>query len=212
MRWLLPRLPTLTKLPPRIELSIIVDQARRSPVATGADLNIRMGARPSDDMAATPLMAERIFPVMAPSFWEEQGRPSVIDRLADLPLLHDRDPSASWAVWRKQFGPERLDIRRGPRLTSSDLILRAAEQGQGVALARERLAAESLTSGALVRPFRDAALDLGPNYWIIPNPETRNRKSVRLVTQWLLDEAGERGAGGDGAPTDHPVAAKGDRR
>lgn len=189
MRWLLPRLPRLTETHPKIEVSILVDQARKSPMATGADLNIRMGAQPSNDVEAVPLMDERVFPVMSPGLWEKLGRPSKTDELLDLPLLHDRDPSTSWGNWRKQFGPERLEVRKGPRLTSSDLILRAAEQGQGVALARGRLVGESIANGSLFRPFGDVELDLGTNYWIIANPETGHRRVVRTVIAWLLSEA-----------------------
>ena len=194
MRWLLPRLPLLAETHPNVEVSILVDQARKSPLATGADLNIRMGAQPAADMEPVPLMDERVFPVMALRLWDERGRPSKIEDLIDLPLLHDRDPATSWGTWRKKFGPDRLNVRQGPRLTSSDLILRAAEQGLGVALARGKLAEKSLSDGLLIRPFGDAELDLGPNYWLIVNSDTSGRRVVQTVTTWLLSEA-ERGVG-----------------
>ncbi|MEM8812874.1 MAG: LysR substrate-binding domain-containing protein [Pseudomonadota bacterium] len=190
MRWLLPRLPPLTDAYPAIEISILVDQVRKSPVATGADLNIRMGRRPDDHPDAIPLMDERVFPVMAPHYWSARGKPRRLDQLAGLTLLHDRDPTTSWAAWRKAFGPSALDIRRGPRLTSSDLILRAAEQGQGVALARGRLTEDSLANGTLIRPFDGNELNPGVNYWIIVNPETGRRRIVQTVIEWLRTQAG----------------------
>lgn len=193
MRWLLPRLPRLAETHPNIEVSILVDQARKSPLATGADLNIRMSPRPASDLEPIPLMEERVFPVMAPRLWEEHARPSAIEDLVGLPLLHDRDPSTSWGAWRKKIGPDRLNVRQGPRLTSSDLILRAAEQGQGVALARGKLAEESLSDGLLIRPFGDAELDLGPNYWLIANSDTSGRRVVQTVMTWLLSEANRDG-------------------
>src|SRR5258708_37326435 len=82
-----------------------------------------------------------------------------------LRLLHDRDPHASWEAWRRAYGPPALDVRRGPRFTSSDLVLRAAAQGQGVALARHRLAQDDLATGALLRPVAGRSVDLGPAYW-----------------------------------------------
>ncbi len=188
-RWLLPRLPELSGAHPNIEISILVDQARKSPADAGADLNLRMGASPQGDLDPLPMMDEQVFPVMAPMLWEALGRPSTVDALAGLPLLHDRDPSTSWGVWRTKIGPKRLDVRKGPRLTSSDLILRAAEQGQGVALARGRLAEDSLANGSLIRPLGDLELDLGVNYWMLVNRETRNRRSVKAVVTWLLNEA-----------------------
>lgn len=189
MRWLLPRLPRLAESYPALEVSILVDQACKSPAATGADLNIRMGAQPAPDLHPIPLMNESVFPVIAPELWESLGRPSTLVDLAKLPLLHDRDPSTSWSTWRTHHGPDRLNVRQGPRLTSSDLILRAAEQGQGVALARGHLAADSLAQGSLIRPFGGAELDLGPNYWIIAHPDTGRRRVVQTVTDWLQQEA-----------------------
>lgn len=198
MRWLLPRLPRLAETHPKIEVSILVDQSRKSPLATGADLNIRMGAQPASDMEPVPLMDERAFPVMAMRLWEESGRPSKTEELVDLPLLHDRDPATSWGTWRQKFGPDRLNVRQGPRLTSSDLILRAAEQGLGVALVRGRLAEDSIMDGSLIRPFGDAELDLGPNYWLITNSDTSGRRVVQTVMTWLLSEAKRDGGPGLG--------------
>lgn len=188
-RWLLPRLPELSAAHPKIEISILVDQARKSPADAGADLNLRMGASPQGDLEPIPLMDEQVFPVMAPKLWEAFGRPSTVDALVELPLLHDRDPSTSWGMWRTKIGPKRLDVRKGPRLTSSDLILRAAEQGQGIALARGRLAEDSLANGSLIRPLGEVELGLGVNYWILVNRETKNRRAVQAVISWLLNEA-----------------------
>ncbi len=188
-RWLLPRLPDLEAVHPKIEVSIIVDQARKSPQTSGADIHIRMGARPDVDQSPVALMDEAIFPVMSRGLWESHGAPSAVEALVGMPLLHDRDPHTSWARWREAFGPKRLDVRSGPRLTSSDLVLRAAEQGQGVALARACLVAESLRTGLLVRPFKDLAVDLGPNYWMMINRNARRRSAVRKVAAWCQSQA-----------------------
>ena len=188
MRWLLPRLPGLNREHPHIELSIVVDQARKSPQQTGADLNIRMGPRADTDLPHLALMDDNAFPVIGRRLWTEAGRPDTREGLSGLPLLHDRDPNTSWAAWRKRFGPASLDVRRGPRLTSSDLVLRAAEQNLGIALGRGRLAADSLENGTLIRPIAELALCFPNNYWIILNPDRahprggRNREGLAAGT------------------------------
>jgi len=125
MRWLLPRLPKLAEMHSKIEVSIIVDQVRNSPTASGADLNIRMGSQPTDTPNPIPLMDEQVFPVMTPQLWDQLSRPSRVADLQGLPLLHDRDPGTSWATWRKEIGPKRLDVRHGPRLTADGWRVRA---------------------------------------------------------------------------------------
>ncbi|MEQ9200180.1 MAG: LysR substrate-binding domain-containing protein, partial [Rhodospirillales bacterium] len=102
--------------------------------------------------------------------------------------LHDRDPNASWQMWCDAYGPADMEIRQGRRFGSSDLVLRAAEQGLGVALAHHRLARDSLDSGLLEPAFRDLDLFLEDAYWIISN-QRHNRKAVQAFMDWLVEAA-----------------------
>jgi LysR family glycine cleavage system transcriptional activator len=68
-------------------------------------------------------------------------------------------------------------------------VLRAAAQGQGVALARHRLAADDLASGVLVRPFGERVVALGPAYWVLFPPHGRTRPATAAVLAWLKREA-----------------------
>jgi LysR family glycine cleavage system transcriptional activator len=187
-RWLLPRLPALEMLHPKLEVSVSVDP-RPVELASGeVDLAIRMGRGPWRDLDCEPLLDEVLYPVVSPAYWKQVGAPKrpVLTRLR---LLHDRDPSTSWDAWRRTHGPVTLDVRRGPRLASSDLVLRAALQGQGVALARHRLAADDVASGALLRPFGDARVELGPSYWLVLATNARTRPATAVVVAWLKGEA-----------------------
>lgn len=62
----------------------------------------------------------------------------------------------------------------------------AAKQEQGVTLARLRLAADDLASGALER-LSDAVVPLPDAYWIMERDDA-DRASVREVRDWLIDE------------------------
>ena len=130
---------------------------------------------------------------MGQAFWADAGRPEDPDCLSRLRLIHDRDPNASWAAWRAAHGPAGLNVRSGPRFASSDLVLRAAAQGVGVALARDRLATEELESGALIRPFAGLRIDLPDAYWIVRPKGVVDRVAVTTVVDWLKREAGSAG-------------------
>jgi LysR family glycine cleavage system transcriptional activator len=108
-------------------------------------------------------------------------------------LLHDRDPQAAWELWRKSYGPAKLALQGGARYTSSDLVLRAAMQGLGVALARHRLAADDVANGSLLRPFGELNVALGPAYWIV-RPLSKPRLAVAAVIDWLHWQAAGTGA------------------
>jgi LysR family glycine cleavage system transcriptional activator len=188
-RWLLPRLPALERAHPRLEVSLVVDQRLDDPAAIGSDIAIRMGAGGWPGVAAQPLMDDALYPVVSPALWEQFGSPRDIAGLRHLRLLHDRDPAASWQTWREAHGPADLDVRGGPRYASSDLVLRAAAQGLGVALARHRLATDDLASKVLVRPFGPAAVTLSQAYWLVTPAETARRSAVKTLIAWLHREA-----------------------
>jgi LysR family transcriptional regulator, glycine cleavage system transcriptional activator len=185
VRWLLPRLAAFEDGNPKVEVSVVADQKVRDPDGTTVDFTIRMGQGPWSDVDSVPLMSDALYPVMSPQLWRRLGRPDRPRDLLRAPLLHDRDPNSSWELWRNAMGPPSLDIRRGPRFTSSDLVLRAAAHGQGVALARDRLVRDEIIAGSLVRPFGSAQVDLGTSYWIIRPAHRRARAAVTAVTSWL---------------------------
>ena len=188
-RWLLPRLPAFERGNPRIEVSILADQRLEDLEVSGADLAIRMGRGPWVDADAEPLMDDVLYPVMSPGAWKKAGQPGAIADLRHLRLLHDRDPQAAWAVWREAYGPENLDVRKGSRFSSSDLVLRAAAEGLGVALARHRLIAEDIDTGSLMRPFGSHSVSLGNAYWIITPRRQKLRPATLAVIAWLRHEA-----------------------
>jgi len=188
-RSLLPRLARLEAERKDLEISVWVDQKPVDLEGGDVDLAIRMGQGPWRELDCEPLLDEVLYPVMSPAYFREAGRPRGPAALSRLRLLHDRDPSAAWESWRRAFGPAALDIRRGPRLASSDLVLRAAVLGQGVALARHRLAADDLAAGALLRPFAGDSVPLGPAYWLVLPTHGRSRPSTAAVVEWLRREA-----------------------
>jgi LysR family glycine cleavage system transcriptional activator len=189
-RWLLPRLPFLQEAHPVLEVSLLVDQRVVDLDVAGVDLAIRMGRGPWSDGRAVVLMDDALYPVMSRAFWENAGRPARPADLVGLRLLHDRDPSASWEAWRQAHGPKRLDVQSGPRFASSDLVLRAAALGQGVALARDRLVTDDLASGVLLRPIGELSVPLEAAYWVVVPRTHPPREAVAQLVEWLKAQAG----------------------
>jgi LysR family glycine cleavage system transcriptional activator len=193
-RWLLPRMPRLERSYPGLEVSIVVDQKLTDLQGSDIDIAIRMGRGPWPGLHCEALMDEALYPVMSPRLFEASGRPTRPADLLDARLLHDRDPSTSWEAWRQAYGPASLDATTGPRFASSDLVLRAAAQSQGVALARHRLAFDDIVSGALVRPLENVELTLHSAYWIVRPAGRRVRSSASTVISWLREQAALSGA------------------
>ena len=67
--------------------------------------------------------------------------------------------------------------------------LRAAAQGQGVALARHRLAIDDLGSGLLRRPLDGLFVPLERAYWIVLPRHALPRPATEALIAWLKREA-----------------------
>lgn len=185
--WLLPRLGAFRANHPRIEVWVSETKAPVEVGKGGVDLALRTGSGPWPGVRAEPLMSDHLIPVCAPGCGRRLKQPA---DLARATLLHDEDPRTAWRDWLEAAGLGHPAWgERGPRLADGALVLQAASEGQGVALARQRLAARHLRSGRLVRPF-GPAVPLGPTYWLImPARGTPISRAAREFAAWVRDAA-----------------------
>ncbi len=187
--WLMPRLSDFQSRHPHIEIWVEEGKEIVNPRSGGCDLAIRMGLGEWPGVRVEPLMGDRLFPVCSPDLAGKLAHPR---DLGKFPLLHDDDPHAQWSRWLSKAGidmtPEmRKRFDRGSRFASSSLLLRAAAAGQGVALARARLAESWLESGKLVRPF-PASVKLDSAYWIVTRYGIELRRPLRIFITWLKQQ------------------------
>ena len=70
------------------------------------------------------------------------------------------------------------------------MVIDAAVDGQGVALARTTLAAWDLLNGRLVQPFRQRCRT-AKTYWIVCPKATAKLPKIVAFSDWLLAEAAE---------------------
>jgi len=184
--WLMPRLTDFQQRYPEIEIWIEEGKEIVDPRSGGCDIAIRMGSGGWSGVEAEPLMNDRLVPVCTPQIAAQLERPR---DLVGVRLLHDDDPQAQWFRWLEIAAEKMIPtmvqhLRKGARFASSSLLLKAAIAGQGVALARERLADQALKTGALVQPFPEK-VELGTAYWLVTRAGIEPRRPVRLFSAWL---------------------------
>ena len=68
------------------------------------------------------------------------------------------------------------------------MLIDAAVEGHGIALARTTLAAWDLLAGRLVRPFAEA-LRVSKTYWIVCPKATAMLPKIKSAREWLRAEA-----------------------
>jgi len=191
-KWLVPRLGRFRDKHPEIDVRISPSTQLTDFRRDDVDLVVRYGKGEYEGLHSVRLMTEDIFPVCSPALLRG---PKALSRPGDLlhhTLLHD-DAYVDWAMWLLAAGVKGINPRQGPFFTDSALVIQAAVEGQGVALARGALAAGDLAAGRLVKPF-DIAIPTEYAYYILSPRATSQHPKIVAFREWLLEEAVQGGA------------------
>lgn len=186
--WLVSRLGRFATAHPQIDLSLRTS-SNLVPIGgegSGIDIAIRHGLGDYPGLKAERLLQPRLVPVGSPALLHSAAIASPKDCLR-LPLLQDAD-GMDWSLWLKAFGvddPAGL-AALGPRLGDEHLLIRAAIEGQGLALVRDTYAAEEIASGRLAIAL-DAPQPVAFAYWFVTRPE-RTAWAISAFRDWIFAE------------------------
>src|SRR6516162_11176481 len=164
-KWLVSRLGRFSEAHPEIELKISATMHHADFAREDVDLAIRHGDGNWPGLNAVNLTAEELFPVCSPKLVTSRGGIREPEDVLRFPLLH-LDDRFDWSRWLEAAGAPSEGLLHGPILNHASMLIDAAIDGQGIALARTMLAANDLITGRLVRPFR-TALPLKNTYWMV---------------------------------------------
>ncbi|OON40262.1 LysR family transcriptional regulator [Izhakiella australiensis] len=155
LRWLLPRLPDLSRQHPEILVSLETINKIINFSQTESDVAIRFGSGNYPGLFSELLLREQIFPVASPGLLQRFGTPHEPVELLRFPLLM-RDGSdlvPKWEQWFQQSGISVPASAESVRFADSNMTIEAALLGQGVALARSGLVEKEMVNGSLIRLF-----------------------------------------------------------
>src|SRR5436190_2943782 len=187
-KWLVHRLGRFAEAQPDIDLRVSatiqhVDFARED-----VDLAVRHGDGNWAGLDAVRLCSEQLFPVCAPKLVSGRNRITKAADLLKFPLLRLED----WKTWSRWFDAAGVTATPvpGPALNRASMLIDAAVDGQGIALARTALAAWDLINGRLVRPI-DVSLRMSNTYWIVCPKAISSVPKIATFRDWLLAEAAD---------------------
>jgi LysR family glycine cleavage system transcriptional activator len=186
-KWLVPRLGRFRDKHPEIDVRISPSIQLTDFQRDDVDLVVRYGKGEYEGLHSVRLMTEDIFPVCGPALLEGPNALSKPEDLRHHTLLHD-DAYVDWTMWLLVAGVKGVDPRQGPFFTDSALVIQAAVEGQGVALARGALAAGDIAAGRLVKPF-DIAISTENAYYVLSPRATCHHPKIAAFREWLLEEA-----------------------
>ena len=204
--WLIPRLEAFQREHPDIDIRIDATDAAVDLATADVDLALRYAVPETITPGAIRLFGEQLTPVASP--WLLREHPlNQLDDLAKITLIEAGDAHRTrhleyltWQRWLDTFAPTptgsararskaRLTPQRWLYFNYASQIVQAALTGQGVALARLPLVAESLANGDLVEPLPQMRLDSPLVYWLVLAPRSVQRPEVKAFCDWLLREA-----------------------
>jgi LysR family glycine cleavage system transcriptional activator len=192
-RWLLPHLPDFQSRCSDCDVRIVTTDERVNFETDAVDLAIRLGRGAYRGCHATPLLDELYYPVCIP---ELIGGAACLKRpedLYDYTLIHtdwlvEQASAPTWEKWFESVGADPSGTTRRLYFSSESLTVRAALDGQGVALVNIAHVSEELARGHLVRPFgTELGLRSEFRYYVVW-PKRTVPEFVDRFRNWVLAE------------------------
>jgi LysR family transcriptional regulator, glycine cleavage system transcriptional activator len=188
-KWLVSRLGSFAERHPEIDLRVSAAMHQVNFAREDVDIAVRHGDGAWIGLHATKLCSEHLFPICSPRLLDGLDRPLPADHVFDFPLLH-LDDHKGWRRWLETANASPSKPLQGLVLNRASMLIDAAIDGQGMALARSALAARDLVAGRIVAPFA-ATLPLTSGYWIVSPKATSDLPKIVAFREWLLVEAHE---------------------
>jgi LysR family glycine cleavage system transcriptional activator len=203
-RWLAPRIGAFLDRHPHAEVNLTATAELTDFARDAVDVCIRWGRGGYAGVRAELLMEDELFPVLSPALAARRRLACPAD-LAGLPLL--RSDGEDWLPWFRRAGLDWPEPSGGLMISDSAVLVQAAIEGRGVALARRSLAALALREGKLLRPFElsvpvthapeeaaGAVLSADPaqrprwRYWVVLPERAADKPLLDAFLDWLRAE------------------------
>lgn len=184
-RWLLPRLGRFIARNPGVDLDVRAAAALVDFQRDDVDVAIRWGYGDWPGVRAEEILRDVFFPVCSPRL---PNLPRTPADLAHHTLLRSDDEF--WKPWFDAVGLDWPEPDRGPIFNDSSLMLQAAVDVQGIALARVSLIGNDIRNGLLVRLF-DIDVPGPRRYYLVYPPRMADSPKLALFRAWLTDEIAE---------------------
>jgi LysR family glycine cleavage system transcriptional activator len=183
-RWLLPRLPAFRAAHPKIDLQIRATMAVADFARDDVHVAIRFGRGGWPRLHAERVLDDWLVAVCTPELLKRHGRLRGPGDTGDYPLLHSS--SEPWQIWLTGNDEDKdLWPITGTAFDDSVAVVHAAEQGQGLALARWSLAAHQIADGRVVLAHPQALRFARSYYFVCPEPYLALPK-VAAFREWLI--------------------------
>src|ERR1700732_197080 len=187
-KWLVNRLGRFAEKHPDVDLRVLATTHYADFARDDVDVAIRHGDGNWPGLDVQRLYSERLFPVCSPKLVAGRTRIAKAADLLKFALLR-LEAGKNWTRLFEAAGVK-ASVGPGPVLNRASMLIDAAIDGQGIALARTALAAWDLINGRLVRPV-DVSLRMANTYWIVCPKAVSNVPKIATFRNWVLAETAD---------------------
>ncbi|MNR83183.1 Glycine cleavage system transcriptional activator [compost metagenome] len=189
--WLLPKVASFQQNNEGVDLRILTTENILDLHKMDFDLALFYCRTPPERMNVTTLFPEEVFPVCSPSYLAQFNTHSTPEEIFGKTLLYLDDSQKDWITWAEWFEAVNYPVvkpKNRVNINNYPMLLQAAINGQGVALAWGSLIDDYLQAGTLIRPV-ETVLRTQANFCMLePSDRGMIPSSVKHFRNWLLDQ------------------------
>ncbi len=186
---LLPRLPELRRLHPRLHIDVDSGPHLESRLGDTLDAAIILAKEPDPALHSVRLDHNRVYAISSRALAAEMGatdRSAAPDirKLSRQTFLIHTDLPDSFDAWKDAMGLAKLQPASIDHFDSGRLILEAAAQGLGIAIMHDDHFARA-GDDRLARLY-DVEVESPYSYWFVCRPRALDSRPVRIFHDWLV--------------------------
>lgn len=186
-QWLLPRLPDFQQRFPDLDLRLHTSAHWVDFLNSDVQVAIRFGKGGWPELHAEKLLDDWLVPVCTRRLLERFGPVADAEDLRRYELLHSN--SEPWRAWIESSGaPTDEWAVCGTTFDDSVAVIRAAQAGRGLALARWSLVSGEIAEGCLVIASAKI-IPMAHGYYFVCPASYLGVEKVAAFREWLLGQA-----------------------
>lgn len=187
--WLLPRILRFNRIYPEVELNLSTIGHVETPGSHAFDVRVNCSWEVPPGPDSEPFMTSTRVPVCSPELLKRGPPISKPVDILSYPILREEGSWDKWDQWFDLAGIGETRESTDPRLGDAYLAIKAAEEGQGIALGTTTLITEKVTLGRLIVLFE---LETQPKlyYTITYAKNWKRRPKIVAFRDWLYAEIG----------------------
>ncbi|MBI5786638.1 MAG: LysR family transcriptional regulator [Rhodocyclales bacterium] len=189
--WLIPRLGGFQERHPDVDVRLSADNRTVDLAREEVDVALRYGPPELMPPDALLLFDEVVFPVASPAIaaaFPPNPQPADLAAVTLLAYTGEPVPGLDWSPWLVSLGLEKARPKALIQFNQYDQMIRAAADGQGIALGRGPLVRRLIDEGRLA-PLMEARERIASRGYYLLRTSAETRPEVEAFSAWLVEEA-----------------------